>query len=78
VVSPAGASGFWQFLGETGKRYGLEVTEEVDERYNLEKATEGMQILLHSYGLFENWTFQLQLQCRRIRYPESDGKPKMQ
>lgn len=57
VVSPAGASGFWQFLGETGKRYGLEVTEEVDERYNLEKATEAAcKLLLHSYGLFENWT----------------------
>lgn len=39
VVSPAGASGFWQFLDKTGKRYGLEVTEEVDERYHLEKAT---------------------------------------
>lgn len=39
VVSPAGAAGFWQFMDKTGKRYGLEINEEVDERYHLEKAT---------------------------------------
>jgi hypothetical protein len=39
VVSPAGAAGFWQFLDKTGKRYGLEVNEEIDERYHIEKAT---------------------------------------
>lgn len=39
VVSPAKAAGFWQFMEKTAKLYGLEVREEVDERYNLEKAT---------------------------------------
>lgn len=39
VVSPSGAKGFWQFLGGTAKDFGLEVNDEVDERYNLEKAT---------------------------------------
>lgn len=39
VVSPAKAAGFWQFLASTAKIYGLEVSDEVDERYNLEKAT---------------------------------------
>ncbi|TNE81739.1 MAG: lytic transglycosylase domain-containing protein [Bacteroidetes bacterium] len=39
VVSPSNAAGFWQFLSSTGKRYGLEVSGEVDERYHLEKAT---------------------------------------
>lgn len=39
AVSPSGAAGFWQFLSATGKRYGLEVSDEVDERYHLEKAT---------------------------------------
>ncbi len=39
VVSPSNAAGFWQFLSSTGKRYGLEVNGEVDERYHLEKAT---------------------------------------
>jgi len=39
IVSPAKASGFWQFLESTAKIYGLEVNSEVDERYHLEKAT---------------------------------------
>jgi membrane-bound lytic murein transglycosylase D len=40
AVSPAGARGFWQFMPETAKEYGLEITTTVDERYHLEKATE--------------------------------------
>jgi len=40
AVSPANAAGFWQFLATTGKRYGLEVSNEVDERYDLAKSTE--------------------------------------
>lgn len=39
VVSPAKAAGFWQFIPSTGKNYGLEISEDVDERYQLEKAT---------------------------------------
>lgn len=39
AVSSAGAAGFWQFMKETGKGFGLVVNNEVDERYNLEKAT---------------------------------------
>ncbi|RAJ16903.1 lytic transglycosylase domain-containing protein [Olleya aquimaris] len=38
--SPAGASGFWQIMKATGREYGLEVNDNVDERYHLEKATE--------------------------------------
>ncbi|WP_400079653.1 lytic transglycosylase domain-containing protein [Winogradskyella sp. R77965] len=38
--SPAGASGFWQIMKATGRENGLEVNTNVDERYNLEKATE--------------------------------------
>lgn len=40
AVSPSNAVGFWQFIEETGKRYGLEINEEVDERYHVEKSTE--------------------------------------
>ncbi len=40
VVSPAGATGFWQIMRETGREYGLEVNANVDERYHLEKSTE--------------------------------------
>lgn len=39
VVSPAEASGFWQFIETTGRNYGLEINTEVDERYDVEKAT---------------------------------------
>jgi len=39
AVSSAQAAGIWQILAETAKEYGLEVTEDVDERYHLEKAT---------------------------------------
>lgn len=39
VVSPAGASGFWQIMKVTGREYGLEINGNVDERYHLKKAT---------------------------------------
>ena len=38
--SPAGAVGVWQFLKGTGKENGLEINNEVDERYHIEKSTE--------------------------------------
>ena len=40
VVSPAGATGFWQILKTTGREYGLEVNDNVDERYHVEKSTQ--------------------------------------
>ena len=39
VTSPAGARGMWQMLKEAGRENGLEVNDNVDERYHLEKAT---------------------------------------
>ncbi len=39
VVSPAKAAGFWQFMPATAKQYGLQVTNQWDERYHLPKAT---------------------------------------
>ncbi len=57
VVSPAGATGFWQILEPTAKSYGLEVSEEVDERYNVEKSTEAAcKYLKEAYKEFGNWT----------------------
>jgi membrane-bound lytic murein transglycosylase D len=56
VVSPAGATGFWQFMKETGKSYDLEVTSEVDERYHVEKATiAACQYLNDAYDRFGDW-----------------------
>ena len=40
VVSPAGATGFWQIMKATGREYGLEVNSNVDERYHIEKSTQ--------------------------------------
>jgi len=57
VVSPSGATGFWQFLEKTGKEYGLTINKEVDERYHIEKATEAACAYLNkSYIKFGNWT----------------------
>ena len=57
VTSPAGAKGFWQFMPKTGKAYGLEINELVDERYNLEKSTEAAcKYLLKLYNQFGSWT----------------------
>ncbi len=57
VVSPAGAEGIWQFLAETARHYGLTVNGEVDERYDVEKATEAAtKYFRDAYALFNNWT----------------------
>ena len=57
VVSPKGATGFWQFLEETGKIHGLEINKEVDERYNVEKSTlAACRYLSDSYDEFKSWT----------------------
>jgi len=57
VTSHAGASGFWQFMKATGKEYGLEINNYVDERYNLELATKvAAQYLINSKELFGSWT----------------------
>ncbi len=39
ATSPAKAQGFWQFMKTTGQHYGLEVSNEIDMRNNLEAST---------------------------------------
>lgn len=57
VVSPAKATGFWQLLKEPAERYGLEVNDEVDERYDVELSTEAAcKYLQTAYNKFGNWT----------------------
>ncbi|MBQ7877907.1 MAG: lytic transglycosylase domain-containing protein [Bacteroidaceae bacterium] len=54
--SGVGAGGLWQFMEGTGKQYGLEVNNFVDERYHIEKATRAAcRYLRKMYGLFDNW-----------------------
>ena len=56
-TSKAGAVGFWQFMKDTAPRYGLEVNDEVDERYNVAKATDAAcGYFKDAYAKFGNWT----------------------
>jgi membrane-bound lytic murein transglycosylase D len=57
LVSPVGATGFWQIMRATGNEYGLEISNDVDERYHLEKATRvACRYLLNSYERYGSWT----------------------
>jgi hypothetical protein len=57
VESPKKAAGFWQIMASTGESYGLEINEEVDERFHPIKATHvACQYLKESYQRFGNWT----------------------
>jgi membrane-bound lytic murein transglycosylase D len=54
--SPAAASGLWQFIGETGRRYGLKVTRKLDERNDPAKATDAaLSYLADLYDRFGSW-----------------------
>ncbi|MBM3419801.1 MAG: lytic transglycosylase domain-containing protein [Bacteroidetes bacterium] len=57
LVSPVGATGFWQIMEATGKEYGMEINDEVDERYDLVKSTHfACRYLLKSYEKYGSWT----------------------
>lgn len=56
AVSGAGAAGLWQFMPATAREFGLEVNDDVDERYHIEKATEAAcRYLKQAYAKFGNW-----------------------
>ncbi len=57
AVSPSKAVGFWQFLQTTGQEYGLEITDEIDMRYNVELETEAAcRYFKNAYSKFGSWT----------------------
>lgn len=57
AVSPQGATGFWQLIEPTAINYGLEIREDVDERYHVEKSTEAAcKYFNEAYKKFGNWT----------------------
>ena len=57
IVSPAGATGFWQLMEATAEEHGLEVNDNVDERYHIEKATQAAcEYLQESKERFGSWT----------------------
>ncbi len=56
-TSKAGAVGFWQFMPGTAPQYGLEVSDDVDQRYDVGKATDAAcQYFRQAYARFGNWT----------------------
>jgi len=55
--SSVGAASFWQFMKDTGPRYGLEINDEVDERFNVVKATDAAcQYFKEAHAKFGSWT----------------------
>ena len=57
VVSPAGATGFWQIMRATGLESGMEINTIVDERYHREKSTIfACNFIRKSYERYGNWT----------------------
>jgi hypothetical protein len=57
AVSGSGAVGYWQFLHGTGSGYGLEISSQVDQRQDLEKATDAAcKYFKAAYARFGNWT----------------------
>jgi membrane-bound lytic murein transglycosylase D len=56
AYSHAHASGIWQFIAETGQRYGLEINAAVDERNDPEKATDAaIRYLTYLHNRFDSW-----------------------
>jgi hypothetical protein len=57
ALSGVGAASFWQFMKDTGPTYGLEISEEVDERFNASKATDAAcKYFLQAHDKFGTWT----------------------
>jgi hypothetical protein len=57
VGSPKGAMGFWQFIKSTGKKYGLTINQDIDERRNLFLSTEAaIRYLKELHNIFGSWT----------------------
>ncbi len=56
ALSRAGASGLWQFMYYTGKRYGLTVDSYLDERRDPVKASVAAASFLSDlYGIYKDW-----------------------
>ena len=54
--SPAAAGGLWQFISETGRRYGLTISRKIDERNQPAKATDAaLSYLSDLHDRFGSW-----------------------
>ena len=60
AVSPVGARGLWQFMEGTGRKYGLTINREIDERYDFVKSTEAAaRFLKDLHDELGNWALVL-------------------
>ena len=56
VTSPVMAVGLWQLMPKTAQQFGLEVNDEVDERYHIEKSTAAAcRYFKSAYAKYKNW-----------------------
>ena len=56
ALSHAMAVGYWQFLSSTGKRYGLQINDFIDERKDLDKSSDAAaKYLKDLYLRFHQW-----------------------
>lgn len=57
VGSKKGAVGFWQFITDTGRKYGLEINRRIDERRNVFASTQAaIKYLKDLHKIFGSWT----------------------
>lgn len=55
--SPKGAMGYWQFMPDTARRYGLVVDDRLDQRRNFQAATDAaLRYLVALHETFGSWT----------------------
>lgn len=56
-TSPAGAAGFWQLVPSAAREFGLEINDEVDERFHPQKATvAACKYVKRAKRLLGSWT----------------------
>jgi membrane-bound lytic murein transglycosylase D len=57
ATSSKGAVGFWQFIENTGVKYGMKINNDIDERRNFFTSTEAAAAYLKNlHALFDSWT----------------------
>jgi membrane-bound lytic murein transglycosylase D len=60
ATSSASATGLWQFIEGTGRRFDMDSNALIDERMDVVKATDGaMQYLRRLYDIFQDWPLAL-------------------